>query len=1569
MVIVLVLTSINFPSGGVVEIKAEAQQYFTKELFEYATTNYPHETAPGSAVSTVYYGDTFGKIINVGDSIKMNTYNSDHNAYVYFIDSTEVLTKEPTTTTPYYKCLMTRNKEFEVKEAYTSDDGDLISAPKGWRFVGYHTRVFTGKNKNRRAFFFIPVHVCQPSSLTKTEAKAPTCTKDGNVEYYTCPNASCGKTYSDSEAQHEITDVKRAAKGHSWKYIQDSNSKNTIKARCNNDGCTYKDSDNLTLSINAKDAAYTGNAYLASNVKVTDNLTSVTKASQGTVTYYAADSDGNKTGTSITAPVNKGNYVAELTITDTSGQKHPVQDTFAIDKADQSATVSMADYNFDETVSIPTISGQKGTTEVTYYYNTTNSNENGTEWKDISGDTLEPGTYYMYAVIPETENYRAYTTPTTSFKVIGKEMTGIVANSVDTTYDKEEHSISVSGYPEGATVRYGTEAGTYDLTESPEFVDAGTYTVYFKITARGYNPYIGQTTVTIQPKEVELVWSNTEFTYDGTVQTPLATVVENSLCAGDSCTVTVTGGQKDYSASAYTAKASSLSNTNYKLPDNVTQEFTIAQKEIGVNWSNTELTYNRAVQTPTANLDGVCSGDTCTVTVGGGQTNVGENYKATATLNNNNYTLAETDKEVTYKIVPKPITKDMIGLDGANHQYTYTGTTITPVVTVKDGDSVTLEQGEDKDYVVSGTTSAESFGTYELIVTGNGNYTGEVKVGWKIADSNPPTGTITIKDDSWTAFWNGVTFGKFFKETQTVTITAEDPAGENGAAASGIDKMYYYKSSEILTYDAIAALPEGTWTEYKDSFSIDPDAKLVIYAKITDKSGNVSYISTEGLVLDKTAPAITGVTDKMKYCGAKTITVKDANLSKVTVNGEDVTLTDDTYQLSTTEDTGKEFTIVATDKAGNSTTVTVTIYKDHDWPENWMPVKEATATKEGKEEKVCTNCKQKKVRTIPVTGSTEGTTNGNLTKDAEVAPDAPIREATLNTSKENLLSGIFSGSIGSSNARVWIEIDAVDESSITVDAKENMIKEAEKNVGKNPTLTYFDASLYKKVDDNTQVKISNPGCNISISIVIPDTLLNHDSLMVRDYKIIRLHDGDVKTISGTFDENTKEFTFETNLFSTYAIAYTDKPKYPGGNPGSGTSPSGGGSSSGGGGSYYYPVTGITVTPDKATLTKAGENLQLTANVSPSYATNKNVTWTSDNEAVVTVDSTGKVTAVGNGTATITATTPNGKTAISVITVNIQKEATGGDQPAISAEPEYPQISATPTEPGRPVPPTISPTPEQMVVPTIPAEPERPVPPIVTEVPNYSPGATMQPSITTAVPSTEQPITTQPVVTQPATSLAPTVTSKPVAKKVTSDFGTLKARSEKQTSNSITLKWTKVSAADGYLIYGSKCNSHEVQYTRKFITTIKGNSTLTWTHKQRKQATYYKYQVKAYKLVDGKKVIIAKSVGIHATTKSKKHCVASTVQIAKIAGKKVSEVAKNLKVTLTNGSTAKIKATEVPAENGKTIHHHRDICYESSDRRIATVTKSGKIIAKGKGTCKIWVYAQNGVYKTIIITVK
>ncbi|MFR0556730.1 Ig-like domain-containing protein, partial [Pseudoscardovia radai] len=80
-----------------------------------------------------------------------------------------------------------------------------------------------------------------------------------------------------------------------------------------------------------------------------------------------------------------------------------------------------------------------------------------------------------------------------------------------------------------------------------------------------------------------------------------------------------------------------------------------------------------------------------------------------------------------------------------------------------------------------------------------------------------------------------------------------------------------------------------------------------------------------------------------------------------------------------------------------------------------------------------------------------------------------------------------------------------------------------------------------------------------------------------------------------------------------------------------------------------PVESVSVTPTSLDMLK-GDTAQLTATVAPSTATVKRITWSSSDSSVASVDSTGKVTAVKRGTATITATSNNGKTATVPVTV-------------------------------------------------------------------------------------------------------------------------------------------------------------------------------------------------------------------------------------------------------------------------------------------------------------------------------
>jgi len=88
-----------------------------------------------------------------------------------------------------------------------------------------------------------------------------------------------------------------------------------------------------------------------------------------------------------------------------------------------------------------------------------------------------------------------------------------------------------------------------------------------------------------------------------------------------------------------------------------------------------------------------------------------------------------------------------------------------------------------------------------------------------------------------------------------------------------------------------------------------------------------------------------------------------------------------------------------------------------------------------------------------------------------------------------------------------------------------------------------------------------------------------------------------------------------------------------------------------------PVTGITVNPASADL-KYGETKQLTATISPTYATNNAVSWSSNNSNIVTVDNTGNIRAVGYGSATITCTATDGSGKSATCNVSVPIPVTG-----------------------------------------------------------------------------------------------------------------------------------------------------------------------------------------------------------------------------------------------------------------------------------------------------------------------
>ena len=127
--------------------------------------------------------------------------------------------------------------------------------------------------------------------------------------------------------------------------------------------------------------------------------------------------------------------------------------TVKVDKAQQYGKVSMEFYIYGETPSTPSLTDRTGDAkaQVTYYYNTTNSNSGGTEWKNIQPDTLSAGTrYYMYAELGETENYESFTTDCVKFWVMKAIPTCTEPTGLTAKYGQKLNQIALPN-PEGNT--------------------------------------------------------------------------------------------------------------------------------------------------------------------------------------------------------------------------------------------------------------------------------------------------------------------------------------------------------------------------------------------------------------------------------------------------------------------------------------------------------------------------------------------------------------------------------------------------------------------------------------------------------------------------------------------------------------------------------------------------------------------------------------------------------------------------------------------------------------------------------------------------------------------------------------------------------------------------------------------------------------------------------------------------------------------------------------------------------------------------------------------------------------
>ena len=242
-------------------------------------------------------------------------------------------------------------------------------------------------------------------------------------------------------------------------------------------------------------------------------------------------------------------------------------------------------------------------------------------------------------------------------------------------------------------------------------------------------------------------------------------------------------------------------------------------------------------------------------------------------------------------------------------------------------DAQTVAYGEKAKTPADPTKTGYTFAGWEL--GGNAydfaaSVTEDMTLTAKWKDSEKPTGEIKISKNSWKSFLNNITFGLFFKDTQTVTINAADN--------SGTVFVSYLVTHQDLSEAELGSL---VFSGYQEPFHIDPNGEYIVYAMLADASLNVTYLRSDRITLDNVQPVIGGIENGKTYCEAQTVTINEKYVDTVTVNGTAVTLNENGGFTLTPANGGQR--IVVTDKAGNTAEMTVTVNDGHtygDWVSN-----------------------------------------------------------------------------------------------------------------------------------------------------------------------------------------------------------------------------------------------------------------------------------------------------------------------------------------------------------------------------------------------------------------------------------------------------------------------------------------------------------------------------------------------------------------------------------------------------------------------------------------------------------
>ena len=179
---------------------------------------------------------------------------------------------------------------------------------------------------------------------------------------------------------------------------------------------------------------------------------------------------------------------------------------------------------------------------------------------------------------------------------------------------------------------------------------------------------------------------------------------------------------------------------------------------------------------------------------------------------------------------------------------------------------------------------------------------------------------------------------------------------------------------------------------------------------------------------------------------------------------------------------------------------------------------------------------------------------------------------------------------------------------------------------------------------------------------------------------------------------------------------------------------------------------------------------------------------------------------------------------------------------------------------------------------------------------------------------------------------------------------------KKSGKSVKVSWMKVAGASGYEVYGSSCSSKKFTLIKR-VAASRSSLTVKKIAKKALSKSCYKFYVKAYKKVNGKKVYLTSTPQVHVRYKTSKTYANAT----KLTLKGQS--------SLKAGKSFTLKTKVTVSKGKKQDKKLKAVRYLSSDKAVATVSSKGKVTGKKAGSCYIYAYTVNGISRKIKVTVK